>query len=492
MRLTKSLLRLTMLLVTLTGSIACSGSCGQIAQEQKPETEADLELAVRDAERAMNLFVNAKKCWFSQDGEAMSRYYNPFTHTKSDEKASVWMYTTAIEAANAILKSLIVLKDAGKPELYEQNHLRYETILSELVDNLDYYSGTYELTSYTQTKEWTVFGVNRASSKGCANVTGRENVYDDQQWLIRELIESYELTSDIRYLKKAEYLADYVIDGWDTTLDEDGNEHGGIVWGPGYYTKHSCSNGPFISPLVWLSKIYKGSDETIEYRYIGPDRKRLSKDMKKDEYYLMYAKKVYDFQKSHLFMKSKGVYWDMLGAKGANGDNIAYETIDGVRYRAHNEEENPTGDPYSYNCGTMLSGAADLYDVTRDVAYLDDMKALSTSSFLYFAKKSQDRPSLYEYSITGFDNWFNGVLLRGWIDVSPFYSNVKLNAGSFQNNLDYAYSNYLKDGILPPSLLYGWSSQERNNKMEGMFAFTFAAEYAVLAKYYTQLNFPNL
>ena len=82
--------------------------------------------------------------------------------------------------------------------------------------------------------------------------------------------------------------------------------------------------------------------------------------------------------------------------------------------------------------------------------------------------------------------------MRGWVDVSSFYTNVGLNVGSFQNNLDYAYSNYLKDGILPPSLLYGWSLQKGNNNMEGMFAFTFAAEYAVLAKYQTQVNNPNL
>ena len=170
----KPLIKLVMLLVVLTGSIACSGKETQPTHDR--ESEIDLSLAERNAERAMNLFVNAKKVWFSQDGTAMSRYYNPFTGNKSDEKASVWMYTSAIEAANAILKSLVVLKEAGSPALYEQHHLRYENILSELVDNLEYYAGTYELTSYTQTKEWTVYGVNRSSAKGCANVQGRENV----------------------------------------------------------------------------------------------------------------------------------------------------------------------------------------------------------------------------------------------------------------------------------------------------------------------------
>ena len=421
--------------------------------------------------------------YFSQSGQAMSRYYNPFTKTRSNEKGSVWMYTSAIEAVNSILHGLTALKEAGYDSFYNNYFTTYSTMLSSLVSNLEWYEGTYTLTSYTQTKQWTVYGVNRALSAGHASVEGRDNVYDDQEWLIRELIEAYKLTGEQQYLEKAEYLTDYVIDGWDTTLDSDGDEHGGIVWGPGYYTKHSCSNGPFISPLVWLSEIYDGKSDQVTYRYIDSDKHRQTAEMRKSEYYLMYAKKVYEFQRTHLYKRSDGVYWDMLGAKGANGDNIAYETVDGVTYRAHNTEQSATGEAYSYNSGTMLSGAADLYRVTSDQQYLDDMTSLSTSAFLYFAKKSTSKEGYYEYDVTGFNNWFNGVLLRGWVDVSAHYSNVAMNIGTFQNNLDYAYENYLKDNMLPPNLLYGWNTTESKNNIEAMFTFSYAAEYAVLAKW---------
>ena len=421
--------------------------------------------------------------YFSQSGQAMSRYYNPFTKTRSNEKGSVWMYTSAIEAVNSILHGLTALKEAGYDSFYNNYFTTYSTMLSSLVSNLEWYEGTYTLTSYTQTKQWTVYGVNRALSAGHASVEGRDNVYDDQEWLIRELIEAYKLTGEQQYLEKAEYLTDYVIDGWDTTLDSDGDEHGGIVWGPGYYTKHSCSNGPFISPLVWLSEIYDGKSDQVTYRYIDSDKHRQTAEMRKSEYYLMYAKKVYEFQRTHLYKRSDGVYWDMLGAKGANGDNIAYETVDGVTYRAHNTEQSATGEAYSYNSGTMLSGAADLYRVTSDQQYLDDMTSLSTSAFLYFAKKSTSKEGYYEYDVTGFNNWFNGVLLRGWVDVSAHYSNVAVNIGTFQNNLDYAYENYLKDNMLPPNLLYGWNTTDSKNNIEAMFTFAYAAEYAVLAKW---------
>ena len=55
----KPLIKLVMLLVVLTGSIACS--CKEPQPTPDPEPEIDLSLAERNAERAMNLFVNAKK-----------------------------------------------------------------------------------------------------------------------------------------------------------------------------------------------------------------------------------------------------------------------------------------------------------------------------------------------------------------------------------------------------------------------------------------------
>ncbi len=483
----KRLLFISILCTLCLGLVSCEDPAGQPGNNGKPPVTgeiSDSDLAKANLERSMNIISAARKAYFSDNGLAMSRYYNPYTGQKSHEKGSVWMYTSAIEAVNALLHGMAELKEQGEISLYNNNFDRYRKFLDELIANLEYYAGTYTLTSYTQTKEWTVYGVNRSGAMGYATVEGIANVYDDQEWLVRELIESYLLTGEKKYLEKAEYLAAYVIDGWDTTLDKNGVEHGGIVWGPGYYTKHSCSNGPFISPLVRLHEIYKDSQETIEYRYIDTDKSRRTMTMNKGEYYLMYAKKVYDFQRKNLYKKADGVYWDLLGARGFNGDNIAYETIDGVTYRANNEHMSPSGEAYSYNSGTMLSGAADLYGATGEQAYMDDMKLLSANTFRYFAKKSSKYPELYEYDVTGFNNWFNGVLMRGWVDVSAHYSNVGVQLASFQNNLDHAYGKYLKGGFLPSNLVHGWNMDESQNKVEAMFTFAYAAEYAVLAKYY--------
>ncbi len=447
-------------------------------------------LAKRNLERSMILLDSSVSNYFVGQEMAMRRFYNPFTKKLSGELGSVWMYSSAIEAVNAILHSLQVAREHGHSDLYDKNFSRYTALLSKLYDNADYYLGTYELTSYTQTKTWTVYAVDRVNVKGKANVSGILNVYDDQIWLIRELLESYRITGQRNYLTKAEYLTDYVLDGWDTTLDDQGNEHGGITWGPGYVTKHSCSNGPLISPLVWLHKIYKSSNEQIEHRFIDPKDKQTRKSIMraKGVHYLDYAKKLYNWQKSNL-LNAQGVYTDMMG--GCGSCQIAYETFDGVRYRNNTPLTEAVGEAYTYNSGTMLSGAVDLYRATGDHQYLRDGKELSEKSFSVFAKLDSTLPEHYRYNIGGFRNWFNGVLLRGYLNIQREHPAVNAYIESFQKNLDYGFSQFNHQGFLPTDLLRGWREDKTGKGLEGMFQFSFAAEYAGLARFNYENNKHN-
>ena len=461
-------------------TMACSE--GDPVNEPITPPTNEINLAGQNLIRAMELADNAVEQHFTGSGMAMARYYNPYTGSRSEEIGSIWMYTSAIEAVNAILYGLEAQKAHANATLYNENFSRYTELLQKLYDNADYYLGTFELTSYTQTKDWSVYGVNRSSAKGSARVDGIYNVYDDQMWLVRELMHAYKLTGNNTYLEKAEYLTEYVLDGWDCTHDDKGNEIGGISWGPGYVTKHSCSNGPMVSPLVWLHELYKDKNDEITYRYIdatdGQTRKTMQ--LKKSDYYLEFAQKIYDWQKKYL-LRPDGVYDDMMG--GCSPGNPQTETIDGTVYRKGITCRDKVGPAITYNSGTMLSGAVDLFQATGDSKYLDDAMSLSDASFSYFAVPGQTKPGYYTYDISGFRNWFNGVLMRGYVDVYPAYDGVADYINSFQENLDYAYENFLYNGFLPTNLLVGWSLNNSNNKTEAMFNFAFAAEYAVLAKY---------
>jgi predicted alpha-1,6-mannanase (GH76 family) len=466
-------------------TVGFSSSCSTKAKSTlagQEEQSGQYILAKQNLKRAMALVDTSISRYFVGEEMAMSRYYNPFTDQLSREQGSVWMYSSAIEAVNAILQGLQTAKQQGHTDLYNENFMHYAELLSKLYSNADYYLGTFELVSYTQTKEWTVYAVDRVKEKGKANVSGILNVYDDQMWLIRELLHSYQLTGEKSYLTKAEYLTEYVLDGWDTTLDEQGNEHGGIPWGPGYVTKHSCSNGPLISPLVWLHEIYKSNNDKVEHRFIDPaDKKtRVSTMRPKHVHYLDYAEKVYKWQKEKLLNKD-GVYADMMG--GCKPCGIAYENVDGETYRKNTLVPIATGTAYSYNSGTMVSGAADLYRATKNKQYLTDGIDLSDNSFRAFAALDKERPGYYSYSVGGFRNWFNGILLRSYFDMYPEYPSVDTYMNSFQKNLDYGFDNYNYKGLLPTNLLKGWGEDKSGKGVEGMFQFTFAAEYAVLAQF---------
>ena len=457
------------------------------------------ETAINDLQRAIEL-VDATMQYSFTGGSTTLRMYDTFnTQTKvGSGTADVWPYTAALEAHCSVLEALELLKD-DVPELYEATHDRYVLRLRQLFDCLDFYRGTYALNSYAQIRNWSIYGVHRSNTRGTAAVTGIENVYDDQMWLCREIVRAYKLTGEEAYLTKAEYLANYCIDGWDCCLDANGKEYGGITWGPGYNSKHSCSNAPLIQPLIWLYEIYKTDDEEadLRYFYILADGTRTNELRRHSDVYLDFAKKIYAWQKEKLYNASTGVYWDMLGA-----DNTIRYTGEGRnKYRDHVDTGGPTGTAFTYNTGTMLAGAAELYRITAEDNYLSDLNTVCQKSFNYFAtgfrkngiifRKWPSDPKAEE----GFNTWFDDVLMRAYVDAHP-YNTTLYNSKpytqnaleSFQQNLDYAYENYSREGFLPINLLDGWDVSTGNPDVtKGFHQMAFAAELAMLAVWHERV-----
>ncbi len=459
------------------GCVACSHAASENNEKPKPD---ETTLAEKDLERAISIIETAFNDYSSDGTMALSMKYNPFTKQRSSNLVSIWEYTSTLEAVSGAMNAMIALNDAGYSTLYNSKFDSFHSLLEKIYNGMQYYKGTFTLTSYTGTATWSPYGVNRGSAPGSASVDGILNVYDDQMWIIREFINAYKATGDSKFLKEAEYLTAYVLDGWDCTLDDNGKENGGITWGPGYVTKHTCSNGPVISPLVWLSELYKGKSDEITYGIVNKDKTRGQKTELKETYYKEMAAKVYKWQKGCL-LRSDGVYDDLMGGYHTGDGQPEYETVGGVRYRKNTDVPQREGPAYTYNSGTPLSGAIDLYRVTSDQNYLDDAKALTDASFSYFAKYGASREGYYSYSV---DNvWFHDVLLRGYIAASEYYSKADVYVKSFQDNLDCGWDNYLKDGMLPISLLAGWNKDSSKNEVNLMYTFARAADYANLAVY---------
>ena len=475
------------LLVSAMTLAVCTVACDKGSGRDDGQN-GNSDLATRNLERAMEIADAAASVYLSADF-GLYKEYNPYTGELTDSgKENAYEGSTAFEAVADILYALHLQKESGNSTLYDQHFERYTKLLDQLYYGLSFHKGTFSLTSYTKTQQaWTIYGVPRASTPGTNDVSGTLNVYDDQMWLIRDFLIAYKATGDEKYLEEAEYLAEYCIDGYDCHIDENGEEYGGVTWGPGYMSKHSCSNGPFISPLVWLSDIYKGKGETATRYYIDPsDRKtRKTEEMDKSEYFLYYAKGVYKYQHDHL-LNSEGVYEDNMNTPVP--DYIVYETVDGKVYRGHNDLTTCNTPPYSYNSGAILSGAVDLYLATGDSQYLADLTALTDASFKYFARLGATVDGLYTYDFSGNNTLFNSVLLRGYIDAYPVYSGAALPVDSFQQIFDHAYDSYAYEGFLPNSLYLGWANISENRKVKGKDQFIYAAQFALLAQYCIENN----
>lgn len=453
--------------------------------------------------------------------------YNIYTGETVGDSYNCYEYTNIIEILLTAMKSLQKIKDLPDAEpVYQQMFNYYEQLAWDACTiNLDYYKGYSIVTSTTQeNKRWeNIIGVHRQNVIDTLNnnVSGILNVYDDQMWLIRCFLEAYfmlekeadKLAGDALainkerrnwYLNYSEYLTAYCLDGWDQSKKPNVEEWGGIVWGPGYQSKHTCSNSPLISPLVWLAEIYEGSQDKISFLVRGGYNSNIVTDdsMLKSEYYKRYAVKIYDFV-YNTFQRSDNVYGDMIGCNTTIPDSGANEGLKTTT--AHGDLDQAA---YTYNSGSTLSGVSDLYRTTQDNAirnkYLNDVVVLSDASFNYFSDpKRKDGYYSFPQNITGKAE-FDACLLRAWVETyihSIYDTSNYINA--FSKTLNFGYDNYYKDGFLPMDHLFGWKpdmiaediyNNKDDVKISGLRSFSYSAQFSwiFLADLFNSIEKVNL
>lgn len=364
--------------------------------------------------------------------------------------ASVWHYTSVL----SMISKLQAVNAGGQAEHYAE-------LYSLTFESMSYYKGTGRITDYSSTRRQTMYAVDRAGSKEKADISGIKAVYDDQMWIIREMVYTYKLTGNSDYLQEALSLVKTCLDGWDTTLDQNGKEYGGICWGPGYQTKHTCSNAPIIEPLVEIYEIFM--DE-------GRDNA---------EYYLDWAKKIYAW--TTRLNIGNGLYGDLVGSyrtTSTEGGTTHYVTV--------GQDTNIDTHTYTYNTGAMISGGAALYRVTGEKQYLTQAKRSAMA-----AHKEMGKPEdgFVNYPTTS-TNWFNLILLQGYIDLFPYDEKCKEYIDCMQRTLDHAYENYLNTrGLLPRDLVKGWDNRNTADVDKNVMDQATAAEmYAILAVLYASLG----
>ena len=162
------------------------------------------------------------------------------------------------------------------------------------------------------------------------------NVFvDDMEWIVLAQIRMWESTDNKMYINKARQMYDDWI--WPTWGPE--NEfpwYGGITWKTDVEkSKNACSNGP--AALI-AARLYRFFDQA---KFKGGKAK---------EAYLNEAIKIYTWEKNFLFDRKTGAVYDNINRKGEIQKNWIF----------------------TYNIGTFLGAAHELFLITGDKQYLDD------------------------------------------------------------------------------------------------------------------------
>ena len=379
------------------------------------------ELGARNAYRAAVLAETVFEDYYNEDtGIAPEK----LPETDGVDIASVWDYVTMMSLADRMID-------------VDGENARWTELRDSLYAFLPYY-GQF------RTDEWT--DVPYASRRGDREFWSTATMtYDDQIWIIREFLNTYEKTENAEYLNMAKELTAFCIDdAWEEKL-------GGFYWGTDHTTRNTCSNAPFVREFVRLYEITGEQD------------------------YLDWAVKVYEWTYETLRDPADNTYYDHVGTSKDPDTGEAAGT------------DPPNRDKYSYNSGAMISAGVALYEATGEEKYFEQAKQTAAGTFAYFAVPYDDivpGETLYYYPVST-TNWFNLIMLMGFYDLWEYdKENCDLYIGAMQDSIDYAYENYLQDGYIPVYFLRGWLPGYDKCENKALIDQTSHAEiYALLAQH---------
>ena len=303
--------------------------------------------------------------------------------------------------------------------------------------------------------------------------------YDDNMWIGRDLVKLYNLTGNTRYLDHAIAIADMLIDeGWDYLEPDMFTQHfgqpyggpmpeagpmGGFYWrcdkaghfGEGMAYRVSmnvCSNGPVIQFLVMLANAL--DDEALA------------------EHYVSYAMMSYRFLR--YIERPDGVFADRMYLY-----TDADENITGIHGRI--------GGALTYNSGTPISSAIELYRRTGEAHFLEDAIRWGRAAHAYFPRQStvEGLPTFLDLP------WFREILLMGYIDLYPHYPGALAFIQVMENALNHGYEHHRLRGVLgfnqnhiPRNWVDGFADNAQKQNGAALEQIPNAGIYAALAMFY--------
>ncbi|THU40235.1 glycosyl hydrolase family 76 [Niastella caeni] len=144
--------------------------------------------------------------------------------------------------------------------------------------------------------------------------------YDDMEWMALACLRAYNATGEMKFKEATDLLWNDIKNGWSSDLG------GGVWWRKDNSSKNTPSNMP---AAILAARLYKKFNKAED---------------------LQWAQKIYDWQKQVLYEASSGWVYDNIDKTGAK--NTTWK--------------------FTYNQGTFLGAALELFLITGNNNYLND------------------------------------------------------------------------------------------------------------------------
>lgn len=272
---------------------------------------------------------------------------------------------------------------------------------------VDAWSRTGDSTWFTIISDWFI-GVPRKNGGSFIN-----RYYDDMEWNALAMLRAYQATGDEKLVHAAGEVWEDIKTGW--------NDHagGGIMWEKEDRTsKNSCSNGPAAILAARLFRLYHHPAD------------------------LEWAIKIFSWQRSTLFDEATGAVWDNIKEKESN-------LIINKKW------------VFTYNQGTFIGAATELFDLTGDSVYL--YNAIKAADYTLRSLITPDGLLKDEGSRDG--GLFKGIFVRYLARLTQHHALPPANKKRYSEFLVYNANTLWNEGTNKSSLLYGpyWKTKPGEN-----------------------------
>ena len=254
------------------------------------------------------------------------------------------------------------------------------------------------------------------------------NVFvDDMEWIALAQIRMFEAAGNKLYINKARQMYDDWI--WPTWGPEDEAPwYGGITWKTDVdKSKNACSNGPAALVAARLYRFYK------QAKFRGG---------KCREAYLNEAIKIYTWEKNYLFDSKTGAVYDNINERGEINHWV-----------------------FTYNVGTFMGAAHELYLLTGDNQYLDD--AVLAASYV---TDSMTHNNVLSDATSGDGGLFHGIFFRYFVKLVNEETLEMNTRKKFHQWLTKIATVMAEEGVNPRTMLYAgsWRNAPADNDPVGL------------------------